>query len=652
MQNVPGIKILIGWLYQRYRNKVLPRYYVFAFDVMVVFTSYFAAFAVRINLELSQMEMDVVSGQALFVTLVYTLHFWAFRSYTGIVRYTGLYEIYRLFKAMAWAFVMVISIVLLNRTLSLSLPFVGGSSVPFIHLLISFFVLMAARMAIKSVFQSVVKSGNPVTRNVIIFGAGSAGIITREALLQDLKTNHRIVAFADDNASKSGRYIEGTPILLPETVLSKEFVAAKEIDLMVIAAQQIPEDRQKKLIEQALELQLEVKKVPPVQNWINGTLSASQLRRVQLEELMGRRPIVLGNSHVIEEIRNKVVLVTGAAGSIGSELARQVLLYQPSKLLLFDQAESGLFDLQFEINHNNDLKELAHRVDYLVGSVKDEERVYKLLESYKPNVVYHAAAYKHVPLMEENPYEAVSVNVFGTITMALAAQAQGVEKFVMVSTDKAVNPTSIMGASKRVAEIFIQSLPGSQTKFVTTRFGNVLDSNGSVIPIFRKQIEMGGPVTVTHFDMTRFFMLIPEACSLILEAGTMGQGKDIFVFDMGKPVRILEVARRMIQLSGLVPNKDIMIKEIGLRPGEKLYEELLADKENILPTTHHKILRAKVREYSHSAVTSHLEQLKVVMKNGTPEQIATQLKEIVPEFSPSNLSFHKSKEQGNASEKP
>jgi len=639
MQSLPQIKKLLNWLYQRYSNKILPRYYVFAFDVLVVFVSYFVAFAVRINLELSGMEMDVVSSQAIFVTLVYTLHFWAFRSYTGIVRYTGLNEIFRLFKAVAWAFVMVISIVLLNRALSLSIPFVGGSSVPLIHFLISFFVLMAARLVIKSVFQSVVKSSNPVTRNLIIFGAGSAGIMTREALLQDPKTNHKIVAFADDNVSKSGKYIEGTPILLPETILSKEFVLAKEVDLMVIAAQQIPVERQKELIEQALELKLEVKKVPPVQNWINGTLSASQLRRVQLEELMGRRPIVPGIEHVARELEGKVVLITGAAGSIGSELARQVLTYKPQRLILLDQAESGLFDLQFEINHNEDLKELAERAEYVVGNVKEAKRVENLFETHKPQVVYHAAAYKHVPMMEHNPYEAISANVFGTITVAKAAIKHGVEKFVMISTDKAVNPTNIMGASKRIAEIYIQCLEDSKTKFVTTRFGNVLDSNGSVIPLFRKQIEKGGPITVTHFEITRYFMLIPEACSLVLEAGTMGQGQDIFVFDMGQPVRILDVATRMIQLSGLVPNKDIMIKEVGLRPGEKLYEELLADKENTLPTSHEKIMRARVREYKNSEVLSHLEQLKVVIESGTSAQIASKLKEIVPEFATTNPQY-------------
>jgi FlaA1/EpsC-like NDP-sugar epimerase len=642
MINLPGIKNLLKWLYKRYSNKILPRYYVFAFDVIVVFVSYYVAYAVRLNLDLSAMEMDFISSQAIFVSFVYTLHFWSFRSFTGIVRYTGLNEIYRLFKAMAWAFFMVICAVLFNRALGLSLPFVGGSSVPLIHFLISFFVLMAARLVIKSVFQSIVKSSNAVSRNVIIFGAGSAGIITREALLQDYTTNYNVVAFIDDNKSKIGKHIEGAPIMLPADALSHNFAAKANPDLLIIAAQQVPQERKRVLIEQALELQLEVKTVPPVQNWINGTLSTEQLKRVHLEELMGRRPIVLGIEHVAREIHGKVVLITGAAGSIGSELSRQVLSYNPKQLILLDQAESEIFNLQFEINSSPELKEYAHLVEYVIASIKDANRIESVFKQYNPELIYHAAAYKHVPLMEDNPYEALAVNVFGTRTLADLAVKYNARKFVMVSTDKAVNPTNVMGTSKRIAEIYTQSIDAPSTKFVTTRFGNVLDSSGSVIPIFRKQIERGGPLTVTHRDVTRYFMLIPEACILILEAGTMGQGADIFVFDMGKPVKIYDVARRMIQLSGKVPNQDIMIQEVGLRPGEKLYEELLANNENTLPTNHEKIMRAKVSPYSRKKVLQHLKELEAVIQQGNKTQMVEKMKEIVPEFASTNPSYHKS----------
>jgi FlaA1/EpsC-like NDP-sugar epimerase len=344
----------------------------------------------------------------------------------------------------------------------------------------------------------------------------------------------------------------------------------------------------------------------------------------------------MDSSNVSKYIFGKSVLITGAAGSIGSGLVRQVITYRPAKLILLDQAESALYDIQTEISNSDELNKFSHLAEYVIASVKDKFRMQQIFENYKPDIIFHAAAYKHVPLMENNPYEALLVNVFGTRTLADLAVKHKVKKFVMVSTDKAVNPTNVMGASKRIAEIYTQSLSNGATQFITTRFGNVLDSNGSVVPLFRKQIEKGGPITVTHRDITRYFMTIPEACNLVLEAGAMGNGGEIFVFDMGRPVKIYEMACKMIKLSGLELGKDIEIKEIGLRPGEKLYEELLNNEENTLPTYHPKILRAKVREYDKSIIQKGFDDLTHLIIEANVFELVAKMKEIVPEFVSNN----------------
>jgi FlaA1/EpsC-like NDP-sugar epimerase len=386
---------------------------------------------------------------------------------------------------------------------------------------------------------------------------------------------------------------------------------------------------------------LDVKVVPAYERWINGELSTKQLRSVGIDELLGREPINLQNAKLTDELKGKTVLITGAAGSIGSELARQIIHYKPAKLLLLDQAESPLFELEFELK--NQLSSNSNiKLEFLIGNVKDYLRMEQLFQRHRPARVYHAAAYKHVPMMEQNAYEAVLVNIFGTKIIADLSVEFGVEKFVMVSTDKAVNPTNVMGATKRVAEIYTQSLndkPGNRTLFTATRFGNVLGSNGSVIPTFRKQIENGGPVTITHPEITRFFMTIPEACNLVLEAGCMGKGGEVFVFDMGKSVKIIDLATKMIKLSGLELGKDIEIKVTGLRPGEKLYEELLNSAENTLPTHHAKILIAKLNKVPLDQIESKLDDLSELLMRGDEMEIVAQIKEIVPEYVSNNSIF-------------
>jgi len=462
---------------------------------------------------------------------------------------------------------------------------------------------------------------------------------TRNALRGDSVYRHELVAFIDDNESLINKMIEGIPVVSPDRGLSEEYISRNNINLLIISINNMPLGIKRGIVDRGLELGLKVKVVPSINQWINGEFSSSQLREVQIEELLERDPIVLDNNNVKEELEGKIIMVTGAAGSIGSEISRQLLSFHPSRIVLIDQAESPLHDLKAELRDLCTKAGNKSSVVCVVANVKDRFRMDQHFAMYRPHYVFHAAAYKHVPLMEENPYEALMVNVFGTRIIADLSIRYKVSKFVMVSTDKAVNPTNVMGASKRLAEIYIQSMSNGVTQFITTRFGNVLGSNGSVIPLFRRQIEQGGPVTVTHKEITRFFMTIPEACNLVLEAGVMGKGGEILIFDMGNAVRIYDLAYKMIQLSGFTPGKDIQITEIGLRPGEKLKEELLADDESTLPTHHPKIMRARVRPYDKKEVITYMDQLSALMLEGDHFGMVDKMKQIVPEYISNNSVF-------------
>ncbi|MBQ2852707.1 MAG: polysaccharide biosynthesis protein [Bacteroidales bacterium] len=392
-------------------------------------------------------------------------------------------------------------------------------------------------------------------------------------------------------------------------------------------------ERRKNIINEIVDLGVNIKSVPHLNNWIDSNLTIDQIEDIKIEDLLGREPIVLGKENITEGLNGKVIMVTGAAGSIGSEICRQVLHYRPKKLILLDQAESPLYDIQFELRNNEPYRSFNIPMEFVIGNVKDNVKMREVFSKYHPQIVYHAAAYKHVPLMEDFPYEAVFVNVLGTKNVADLAVEFGVEKFVMVSTDKAVNPTNVMGATKRIAEIYTQSRKSEKTAFVTTRFGNVLGSNGSVIPLFKKQLAYGGPLTVTDRNIIRYFMTIPEACSLVLEAGVMGEKEDIFVFDMGEPVKIYDLAKKMIKLS---KKQNVEIEITGLRPGEKLYEELLSTKENTIPTEHAKIMRAKVRRYTEEEVNEKIETLINLIPTCDDFKIVAQMKAIVPEFISNN----------------
>ncbi len=594
---------------KKYSHRFVPSWYIFAFDVLVVFFSFFAAYAVRLNFNFPLFDFSSISVQAILITYIYSVSFIIFRSYSGIIRHTGFTDALRIMQANGSAFFLSIVIAMgLRFTQS---PFAKEISIgaTVIHFLLAYFFMMGARIIVKTTYHFIAGSRKKQDKTVLIFGAGASGILTRNALLQDIYISYHISAFVDENHGKIGKMLEGHKILPPSYALSKEYIKKNEVDQLIISIQNINADKQRAIVEEALDLNIEVKVVPAIDKWINGQLSSEQIRKVNIEELLQRDPIKMDSSNVSKYIFGKSVLITGAAGSIGSGLVRQVIAYRPAKLILLDQAESALYDIQTEISNSSELSKYGHLAEYVIANVKDKFRMQQIFEMYKPEIIFHAAAYKHVPLMENNPYEALLVNVFGTRTLADLAVKHKVKKFVMVSTDKAVNPTNVMGASKRIAEIYTQSLSNGSTQFITTRFGNVLDSNGSVVPLFRKQIEKGGPITVTHREITRYFMTIPEACSLVLEAGAMGSGGEIYVFDMGRPVKIYDMACKMVKLSGLELGTDLEIKEIGLRPGEKLYEELLNNEENTLPTYHPKILRAKVREYEKSFIQKGFDDL-------------------------------------------
>ena len=613
----------------------LSRGYVLIFDILLVIAALIIIpiFRYYPNFD-SDLLVDIIR-KSVVILLFFIIGFLITGSYKGLIRYTGFKDIEKITRTTIWVFFAIcICKILINNIDYLRFldPYFPRYISLFSICLISLVFMVVGRLIIRRIYNEYLRP-QPNKINVIIYGAGDAGPITQNALYQDTSTQYNIISFVDDSPHKIGKSINGVLIRKPEVVLNKDFINKYNIDMIILAMPSLNINKRNEIVNKLIDLGVSVKAIPHVDSWINGNqLNFNQIQDIKIEDLLERDPIVLGKENVKHELEGKVVMVTGAAGSIGSEICRQVLQHNPKCLVMFDQAESPMYDLQFELNNEEPYKHIAVPKEFVVGNVKDINKMTEVFEKYQPQIIYHAAAYKHVPLMESFPYEAVFVNVFGTKIVADLAIKYGVEKFVMISTDKAVNPTNVMGATKRIAEIYTQSR-NSKTKFVTTRFGNVLGSNGSVIPLFKKQLAHGGPLTVTDRNIIRFFMTIPEACSLVLEAGAIGDDDDIFVFDMGKPVKIYDLASKMIKLSHM---PDVHIEITGLRPGEKLYEELLATKENTIPTEHPKIMRAKVREYTEEEVNTEINKLLEILPTCQDFDIVRQMKVIVPEFKSNN----------------
>lgn len=503
--------------------------------------------------------------------------------------------------------------------------------------------MVIARLYYKWLYEFLIIRKTSV-KKILIYGAGNAGYVTRDILQGETKINYKIVGFIDNNPNKIGKTIDGIKIYSVEEI-NVHFIERHEISEIIISIQNLNANQILELSKSVEELPVEIKITPPITKWIDGTYKSSQIKQLKIEDLLGRETIKVKNHILNENIRGKRVLVTGAAGSIGSEIARQLSRMDFDKLIILDQAESAIYDLQQALK-SSITEDKYNNIEYVVSDVRDLHRMKNLFTEFEPQIIFHAAAYKHVPLMEKYPTEAVNTNILGTKIIADLADEFEAEKFVMVSTDKAVNPTNVMGATKRAAEIYVNCINSvSKTNYIVTRFGNVLGSNGSVIPLFKKQLENGGPLTVTHPDITRYFMTIPEACNLVLEAAVMGQGGEVFVFDMGKSMKIIDLAKRMIRLSGFKYPEEIDIKIVGLRPGEKIYEELLANDENTLKTHHEKIMIAKVNTLKCSENKLKIDDLcKTSSTINNKEHVillVTKLKEIVPEFKSQNSEFEK-----------
>ena len=622
-------------MFSKSLNKYASKWVVFSIDILLVCISFIIAHVIRFDIRFD-FNISVILPQLVLVILVAAFSFLLVGSYKGVIRHTGTRDVFNVFVAITILSTLISLVTLGNNLLGVLENFTMPKSIIVIHYLVSVFVLIVSRYIFKAFYEIISTELKTVT-NALIYGAGDSGIIAYNALNREREIHYQISGFIDDDKTKVNKKIDGIKIY-ELSKINKEFVEKHNITEVIISIQRIKPTKLLAITDALIALNLKVKIVPALSKWIEGDLKANQIKEVNIEDLLERSPIIINNPVVKREVNDKVVLVSGAAGSIGSEISRQLTSYRCKMIVLIDQSESPLYDLQQELIQNGVTNFIA-----IVSDVRDRNKMEVIFKKYKPAKVFHAAAYKHVPLMEQSPHEAIKANVVGTKNLVDLSIENGIERFVMVSTDKAVNPTNVMGASKRIAELYIScaSKQQTKTKFTTTRFGNVLGSNGSVIPLFKKQIANGGPLTLTHKNITRYFMTIPEACSLVLEAGTMGKGGEIYIFDMGKSVRIYDIAKKMIYLSGLKYPEDIYIKITGLRPGEKLYEELLADGENTTKTYHEKIMIAKTQELDADLVKAKIETLTTDFSELDGANLVAFMKNLVPEYVSQNSEFEK-----------
>jgi FlaA1/EpsC-like NDP-sugar epimerase len=613
---------------------ILPSWVIILFDLCCVVLAVTLAIIIRTTFgaNLPHLSIHEIYNSYLYILVIRTLVFIIFGTQKMVVRYTNSKNLLNIiFACIVATLILYGSNIFVNKILHLK-HFVP-MSVIFMELTISLVLLIFYRIQFKTYYLETINPSK-FKKNIVIFGAGESGILTKRVFDRDQISKYNVLSFFDEDPNKIGMTLESLKVR-PYSQLS-EYLSKYNISFLIISIQNLPAPKKNEITEIALQNNVKVLVVPPVMKWINGELSFKQIRKIKIEELLEREPINLDKTLVSKDLISKTIMITGAAGSIGSEIVRQIMEFDYGKLILVDNAETPSFFLTNQCMARRQMRQ----IDILLVDITDKVRMDEIMKTHKPDVIYHAAAYKHVPLMEENVNSSIKVNVEGTKNLADLAVRYGTKKFVMVSTDKAVNPTSVMGASKRIAEIYVQSLNFEQgtTKFITTRFGNVLGSNGSVIPVFREQIENGGPITVTHPDITRYFMTISEACQLVITAGAMGKGGEIFIFDMGESVRIYDLAVKMIKLSGLTLGKDITIEFSGLRQGEKLYEELLANQESTKQTDHEKIMIADVRRYTYTDVNQQINHL-ISLKDSDQFAIVKEMKNIVPEFKSQNSKF-------------
>jgi len=614
---------------QVFRNHSLPRWLVLVIDLLAVFFTFLFSYMLRYNLEPYTFNLVLAIEQGLVVCSVYLGFMLLFKSYSGLIRQTTTKDTFTIAVTNTAALAVLISITICSRKFEWDPFFNISMSILMIHYGVVTVSLIFFRVFIKMfyVFVSIPSSNR---KNVLIYGSGENGIIVKRVIQSDPRSGYQLKGFIDDDIKLQGKKVDGFPVY-STSVLTKEFIEEVGIKVFIFAIKDISTERKIEVLESLIDLGLEILDTPSFDQWLNGNLKVKQLRKVQFEDLLGREPIKLDLMRIEHGLKDKTILITGAAGSIGSEIVRQLTKYGYRKMVLVDQAETPTFYL------NNELKEKYPDCRYkmIIGDVTNIQKMDFIFRKYNPEIIFHAAAYKHVPVMEANPHEAFRVNVGGAKIISDLAIKYNAEKFVMISSDKAVNPTNVMGATKKVCELLVHAQaarPGIKTKFITTRFGNVLGSNGSVIPIFKKQIAEGGPVTITHPDITRFFMTIPEACQLVLEAGFMGNGGEIFIFDMGKPIKILDIATKLIHLSGLVPYEDIEIKFTGLRPGEKLFEELFSDNEEQLPTYNPKISIARIEEADYDCILPKINDALDTIYDKKGSEVVEAMKEIVPGY--------------------